>query len=115
MAGNKGELLTISDPYSNEKQHAAKKGVILTARIHPGESNGSYIMKGVIDFLTSKTSLEAAILRSNFVFKIVPMINIDGVVQGNYRGSLAGMDLNRKWRSPNQMVFPEIASIKRMA
>ena len=33
---------------------------------------------------------DAKILRDNFVFKIVPMLNPDGVINGNYRCSLAG-------------------------
>jgi murein tripeptide amidase MpaA len=28
---------------------------------------------------------------------IVPMINPDGVISGNSRTNLAGVDLNRKW------------------
>lgn len=39
-------------------------------------------------------------LRSNFVFKVVPMLNPDGVVVGNYRASLAGVDLNRVYKKP---------------
>jgi hypothetical protein len=30
-----------------------KEGVVLTARIHPGESISSFMMKGIIDFLVS--------------------------------------------------------------
>jgi hypothetical protein len=30
-----------------------KEGVVLTARIHPGESIASFMMKGIIDFLVS--------------------------------------------------------------
>lgn len=37
-------------------------------------------------------------LRDKYLFKIVPMINPDGVVNGNYRFSAAGYDLNRKWK-----------------
>jgi murein tripeptide amidase MpaA len=36
------------------------------------------------------------------VFKIVPMINPDGVVFGNYRTSLSGKDLNRMFKAKNQ-------------
>ena len=42
------------------------------------------------------------------------MINVDGVIAGNYRSSLVGMDLNRQWKNPNQTLFPEIFSMKRM-
>ena len=52
IAGNKCEYLTITNrvPYEVDKK---KEGVVLTARIHPGESISSLMMKGVIDFLVS--------------------------------------------------------------
>jgi murein tripeptide amidase MpaA len=31
------------------------------------------------------------------VFKIVPLINPDGVIGGNYRTNLAGCDMNRNF------------------
>jgi murein tripeptide amidase MpaA len=72
-----------------------RKGIVITARVHPGETNASWMMKGIIDYLVGP-SLDAKILRDNFVFKIVPMLNPDGVINGNYRCSLAGCDLNRQ-------------------
>ena len=60
-----------------------------------GETQASWMMRGFIDYLTGP-SLDAKILRDNFVFKIVPMLNPDGVVNGNYRCSLSGQDLNRR-------------------
>ena len=79
--------------------NTAKKGVILSARVHPGESNASWMMKGAMDYLVSN-SPEARVLRSKFVFKIIPMLNPDGVINGNYRCSLAGSDLNRRYKAP---------------
>jgi len=38
------------------------------------------MLQGMLEFLTSE---EAADLRRNFVFRIIPMLNIDGVVFGN--------------------------------
>ncbi len=54
------------------------------ARVHPGESNASWMMKGLLDFLLGP-SLDAKVLRDAFVFKIIPMLNPDGVITGNYR------------------------------
>jgi cytosolic carboxypeptidase protein 2/3 len=51
-------------------------------------------MHGFLNFITG-TSPEAIDLRRKTVFKIVPMINPDGVIVGNYRTSLSGNDLNR--------------------
>ena len=65
------------------------------ARQHPGETPGSFIMEGMLDFLTDTNNEEAKYLRQNYVFKIIPMVNPDGVVHGNYRCGLSGVDLNR--------------------
>ena len=40
------------------------------------------------------------------------MINPDGVVLGNSRSSLAGVDLNRRWGNPNAIMHPEIYFLK---
>jgi hypothetical protein len=53
-----------------------------------------------------------AILRSSIV-KLVPMVNPDGVVIGNSRSSLAGVDLNRRWASPSAIIHPEISFLKK--
>jgi len=50
------------------------------------------MMKGCIDYLTGPSE-GAQRLRQKFVFKIVPMLNPDGVIVGNYRTGLAGMHL----------------------
>lgn len=76
------------------EDHYQKKAIVITSRVHPGEPQASYMLQGFIDFLLSD---EAKELRENFVFRIVPMLNIDGVIYGNYRCSLLGVDLNRKW------------------
>ena len=91
-----------------------KKGVVITARVHPGESVASWMMKGVLNFLTDPNNIEAEILRQNFIFKIVPMLNPDGVINGNYRCSLAGCDLNRRWKAPSKVIHPEIYHTKQM-
>ena len=59
----------------------------MTGRVHPGETPASWIAKGFIDFITSNAPA-ARLLRRMFVFKIIPMINPDGVFYGNNRCSL---------------------------
>jgi len=93
---------------------ARRKGVIITARVHPGESVGSWMMKGALEFLTDTTSPEAELLRQNFVFKVLPMLNPDGVINGNYRCSLAGCDLNRRWKAPSKVLHPTIYHTKQL-
>lgn len=63
---------------------------------------------------TAGPSLDARVLRDNFVFKIVPMLNPDGVVCGNYRCSLAGVDLNRVWNDPSRKLHPTVHAMKSM-
>lgn len=87
--------------------------MILTCRIHPGETNSSWIMEGLLDYLLSDEQ-GARILREKFVFKIVPMLNPDGVIVGNYRCSLAGYDLNRQWVAPSARFFGECYAVKQM-
>lgn len=40
------------------------------------------------------------------------MINVDGVVLGNARSSLAGCDLNRRWGEPDEFIHPELFNLK---
>ena len=91
-----------------------KPGVVISARVHPGETVGSWMMRGVLKFLTDPNNEEARLLRQSFVFKIVPMLNPDGVINGNYRCSLAGCDLNRRWKFPSKLLQPTIYNTKRL-
>ena len=95
------------------RDHKHKKGIIITCRVHPGESNSSFIWEGIINNLLGN-SREAIWLRNNFVFKILPMINPDGVIYGNYRWSLLGVDLNRRWNNPSKILHPTIYNAKQL-
>ena len=112
IAGNRCECLTVTDSDLPENiKH--RKAVFLSARVHPGETVSSYIMHGIIDFITG-ASAEASALREKFLFKIIPMLNPDGVIYGNYRSNLAGCDLNRKWKAPSKIAHPTIYYYKRL-
>lgn len=113
LAGNPCDLITITSFSSDPDALRNRRAIVITARVHPGESNASWVMKGMLDYLTGP-SLDARILRDNFVFKIIPMLNPDGVIVGNYRCSLAGQDLNRLWDDPSRKMHPTIFFAKTM-
>lgn len=112
LGGNSCDYLTISNKGTiDEIKH--KRAVIISARVHPGETVGSWMMLGVLDFLTSLHP-EAQELRNKYIFKIVPMLNPDGVINGNYRCSLVGADLNRRWKNPSADLHPIIHNLKKV-
>lgn len=61
-----------------------KPTIFISSRVHPGETPSSYVLDGIMKFLTSGTE-QAQILLEKFVFKIVPCLNPDGVYRGYFR------------------------------
>ena len=53
-------------------------------------------------------------LKDHFEIYIIPMLNVDGVINGNYRCSLAGCDLNRRWKTPSKILHPTVYHVKKM-
>lgn len=90
---------------------AGKSCIFLTGRIHPGETSGSFVLHGLIEFLISDNPIAKYIL-DHCIVRIVPMIEIDGVVEGSYRVSLMGQDLNRMWATPNPVMQPVVYKTK---
>lgn len=84
-----------------------KKCIVITSRVHPGETQSSFLVEGLIKYLLSDEE-EAREIREKFVFKIIPMLNPDGVQLGNSRSSLVGVDLNRRWLRPSKFLHPTI-------
>jgi hypothetical protein len=48
LAGNILDMLIITNFRSSQDNIAKRKCIILTGRVHPGESNASYIVEGLI-------------------------------------------------------------------
>lgn len=70
LAGNAVYVLTITSWADSRLESRNKKAVVVTARVHPGETNSSWIMEGFLDFLLGDSD-DAQVLRDNFVFKVL--------------------------------------------
>ena len=62
-----------------------RKVVMLSCRVHPGETPCSHTLRGFLDFLVSDHE-HAVALRAHVTFVVVPMLNPDGCYHGGERG-----------------------------
>lgn len=85
-----------------------KKVIFLSARVHPGETPSSFVLNGFINLILTKDDTIAQALRRLYVFKIVPCLNPDGVVNGHYRTDTRGVNLNRVYLNPSPTEHPTI-------
>lgn len=110
LSGVEIPILTISDLATNNHN---KEFIIITCRVHSGETSASWMMEGFIRFLLDFNNT-AKFLRERVVFKIVPMMNPDGVIIGNYRNNLSGNDLNRQYIKPDKRLHPSVYHVKEL-
>mmetsp|Transcript_99000 Transcript_99000/g.280392 ORF Transcript_99000/g.280392 Transcript_99000/m.280392 type:complete len:1133 (-) Transcript_99000:326-3724(-) len=108
IAGLECDVLDIVEPGDDAEQRPL---AVVTARVHPGESNSSWMAQGFLRFLCSSAP-QARLLRQLCNWVVVPMLNPDGVIHGNYRCGLAGADLNRTFLSPHQRLHPTVWHLK---
>ena len=106
--GRSIELINITDA---EIALHEKKTVFFMAMQHAGEDAGAFYLEGLINFLLSDNE-DAARARKLFDFKLIPMMNPDGVFQGTSRYNAEMEDLNNIWFSEEKMQ-PEVAGVQR--
>ena len=94
--GNPLYMIVVTDKRVPENK---KMGVLIYAREHGAEQDGSWIAEGMIDFLLSQKPL-ADILRKKVIFLIIPIISPDSAILGRTvdptTGTFPGEELRRR-------------------
>ena len=111
ICGNPLDILYITNFNHPLKEIVNKPNIIFTARVHPGETPGSFVIENVINNLLNEKNMH---LLDKYVFKIIPMLNPDGVINGHYRNNILGKDLNRMWNDPRNNMCPTIFYTKNL-
>jgi len=70
-------------------------------------------LANLIRFCSLKNE-QAKNLRKHFVFKIIPMLNPDGVARGYYRLDTKAYNLNRYYLNPEAANHPTIWAVKKI-
>ena len=89
-------ILTITKNAKTSKPDHNKKFFLISARIHPSETCSSFVINGLITELLS-TRPEMEELLNTTIIKIIPMLNPDGVVFGNFRTSTIVTSFRLSW------------------
>jgi Cytosolic carboxypeptidase N-terminal domain/Zinc carboxypeptidase len=111
MSGVNVPKLTITN-FNTPK--AFKKYILIVSRLNPGESVSSFITEGIVSFLLSENP-EALKSREAFIYKIIPMGNPDGVIIGNSRCNLTGIQLHKSYKDITNIFTAVLKSIKKLA
>ncbi|OMJ72415.1 hypothetical protein SteCoe_29148 [Stentor coeruleus] len=93
---------------------ARKKYILVTSRLNPGETTSSYIVEGLIKFLLSDNP-DSCKSRDCFIYKIIPMVNPEGVVIGNSRSTITGLSIQQKLSEMSDLFESVPKYIKKLA
>ena len=97
----------------NLSQHD-KHIIFITARVHPGETPGTLMFNGILKALLDSENNINKLLLDNFIFKLIPIINVDGVSNGYFRLNTEGYNLNRCYLGPSPKINPENYAITKL-
>ena len=93
---------------TNQKlSNDTKRRILIMSMQHPGEDAGAYVVEGMMKFLTSDHEI-AQLLKDEFVFYFIPLMNPDGLFHGVSRYTPKMEDLNDVWlrNDPDNIMIP---------
>ena len=96
------ELLLLGDSLKGQPIHYLQTNpvdedvLLIVGRQHPPEVSGSFALFSFTETLLADTDL-ARQFRKHFQIIVIPLLNPDGVLGGNWRHNLGSTDLNRDW------------------
>ncbi|CAF0953594.1 unnamed protein product [Rotaria sordida] len=93
-------------------QFRNKRIFFLSSRVHPGETPAAFVFLGFLDFILKIDDPRAKLLRDSYIFKLIPILNPDGVQRGHYRTDQFGVNLNRMYLDPDFEKHPSIYAAK---
>ncbi|MBM4006411.1 MAG: peptidase M14 [Planctomycetes bacterium] len=89
-------------------QGAPANYVIIIGRQHPPEVTGSIGLMAFMDRVMDESEISSA-FRKKFRVVTVPLVNPDGVHEGQWRSTLGAVDSNRDWHDFSQ---PETTAVR---
>lgn len=89
-----------------------KKTMLVTARHHAAETIASYVLEGFLAQAMSNTP-EGIAFRKHYVLYAIPIVDTDGVEQGDQGKNRRPHDHNRDYNPKS--IYPEITAIKKLA
>jgi hypothetical protein len=102
----------VSNITQRPHQFNNKRIFFLSSRVHPGETPATFVFLGFLDFILKFDDPRAKLLRDLYIFKLIPILNPDGVQRGHYRTDQFGVNLNRMYLDPDFEKHPSIYAAK---
>lgn len=106
LKGRPVRLLRVGEP------GPGRLAVLMTARHHACESMASYVLEGFLAEALADSPAGAA-FRSRYVLYAVPMVDADGVAEGDQGKGRQPHDHNRDYGPTNR--YPEVRAIQKLA
>lgn len=101
-------MLEITDPAVPLR---VKKVACFTGLQHPAELGAGWAHEAMAAFLLSNDSV-ARQARRLWLFRFIPILNVDSVAEGAGRIHSSGRNMNREWARPDPV--PEVGTVKEM-